>query len=50
MWGGAGCNWIWGLNARPRGQERGLGEVHLSGEHRVSAGARAGLAGVVVER
>lgn len=41
--GGGGCNPIWGLNARPRGQERGLGEVHLSGEHQVSAGARAGL-------
>lgn len=31
------------FSARPRGQERGLGWVHLSREHQVSARSRAGL-------
>ena len=39
-WGA--CNQIWGLECQAWGQERGLGEVHLSGEHQVSTRARAG--------
>ena len=40
--GGGACNQIWGLECQAWGQERGLGEVHLSGEHQVSTRARAG--------
>lgn len=40
--GVGGCNQIWGLSARPGGQERGLGKVHLSGEHQVSMGPGQG--------
>lgn len=42
---GEGCNRIWDLNARPRGQERGLGEVHLSGSIRYPLGPGQGLGG-----